>query len=173
VHDPLTKSSVSLPKESYTYTGKAIKPKPKVVLGGRTLSADTDYAVSYKANKAVGTATVTVKGRGTYRGSKSVTFRVVPKATKVAKIASSSKVLTVTWKKQATQTTGYQVQYSPRKGFVGGNKTIAVANPKATSKRIAKLQSKRRYYVRVRTYRKVGGKTYYSAWSAAKSVRVK
>ena len=59
------------------YTGKAIKPKPKVTLGGRSLKAGSDYAFSYASNVKAGTATVTVKGTGCYAGTKKVTFRIV------------------------------------------------------------------------------------------------
>ncbi len=69
-----------------TYTGRAIAPSPAVALGGRTLRADVDYALSYKNNVAAGTATVVVTGRGNYQGSKSVDYKIsraevaVPKA---------------------------------------------------------------------------------------------
>ena len=59
------------------YTGSAIKPTPTVKLGSMTLKKDTDYALSYKANTKVGTATVTVTGKGNYTGTKSATFRIV------------------------------------------------------------------------------------------------
>ena len=59
-----------------TYTGGAIAPNPTVKIGSRTLRAGTDYTVSYKNNVNVGTATVTVTGRGSYTGSKSATFRI-------------------------------------------------------------------------------------------------
>ena len=60
-----------------TYTGKAIKPAPKVSLGGKTLGKGTDYTLSYRNNTKVGTATIVVKGKGNYKGTKSITFRIV------------------------------------------------------------------------------------------------
>ena len=59
------------------YTGSAIKPAPTVKLGGATLKSGTDYTLSYKSNTKVGTATVTVSGKGNYAGTKSATFRIV------------------------------------------------------------------------------------------------
>ncbi|MBR3318039.1 MAG: hypothetical protein IKG21_09520 [Atopobiaceae bacterium] len=60
-----------------TYTGKAIKPKPTVKVAGRTLKLNTDYTLSYKNNKNAGTATVVVKGKGNYKGSKNKNFKIV------------------------------------------------------------------------------------------------
>ena len=59
-----------------TFTGFAVEPRPAVRLGGRTLSEGTDYALSFGGNEGIGTATVTVTGKGAYTGAKSVTFRI-------------------------------------------------------------------------------------------------
>ena len=58
------------------YTGKAITQKPTVTLNGETLVEGEDYEVSYKNNKNVGTATVTITGKGKYVGTKTVTFKI-------------------------------------------------------------------------------------------------
>jgi len=82
----------------------------------------------------------------------------------------SPKGFSVSWKPQKTQTTGYQIQYSTRESFKSGRKTVSI--PKnTTSKTITNLTSKKTYYVRIRTYRTVNGKKYYSAWSASKIVK--
>lgn len=60
-----------------TYTGSAIKPKPTVKLGNKTLVEGTDYTTSYKNNVNVGTATVTVTGKGNYAATKNATFTIV------------------------------------------------------------------------------------------------
>ena len=44
---------------------------------------------------------------------------------------------------------------------------------KASAKTIKKLKRKKVYYVRIRTYKKIGGTTYYSPWSSARSVRTR
>ena len=59
-----------------TYTGKPIKPTPKVTLDGKTLKRGTDYTFSYRNNTKVGTATIFVKGKGRYGGTKKVTFQI-------------------------------------------------------------------------------------------------
>ena len=58
------------------WTGSAVEPRPTVRLGGRTLSEGTDYALSFGGNEGIGTATVTVTGRGSYTGTRDVTFRI-------------------------------------------------------------------------------------------------
>ncbi|MFD2530816.1 MBG domain-containing protein, partial [Polaribacter marinaquae] len=61
-----------------TYTGSAIEPTVVVKNGATTLVEDTDYTLSYTNNINVGTATVTVTGKGNYNGTKDVTFAITP-----------------------------------------------------------------------------------------------
>ncbi len=75
-----------------TYTGNEIKPTPTVKAGNRTLKRDTDYTLAYKNNVKVGTAIVTVTGKGNYSGTKSVTFRIVPRKLTNPTISSISDV---------------------------------------------------------------------------------
>lgn len=62
------------------YTGSAIMPTPTVTIGGKTLAAYTDYSLVYSSNTNVGTAKLTIAGKGNYSGSKDVSFRIVSKA---------------------------------------------------------------------------------------------
>lgn len=61
---------------SFTYTGEAHTPEPRVSLDGRTLVKGTDYTVSYRNNINAGTATITITAAGNYSGSVSVTFTI-------------------------------------------------------------------------------------------------
>ena len=103
-------------------------------------------------------------------------FAINPKSTTVTKLTPGSKKMTVKWKKQATQTTGYEIQYSKSSKFTN-SKIATVKKNTATSKTIKKLSAKKKYYARIRTYKtvKVNGKAtkLYSNWSKAKSVTVK
>ena len=157
------------------YSGKAIKPEPTVKYGKTTLKKGTDYTLKYTNNKNVGTATVTVTGKGDYKDSKKLTFKINPKGTSVSKVISpKKKKIKITWKKQTTQTTGYQIQYSTNKNFKKGNKTVTVSKNKTTAKTISKLTSKKKYYVRIRTYKTVKGAKYYSGWKKySKAIKVK
>ena len=159
---------------AYTYSGTVKKPAVTVKNSlGKTLST-ASYTVTYSKNKYVGKATakVTLK-EPRYSGTKTLTFKINPKGTYISKLTPKKKAFTVTWKKQATQTTGYQIQYSLSSKFASGNKLVTVAKTGTTSKTISKLKAKKRYYVRVRTYKTVSGVRYYSAWSAKKYVKTK
>ena len=126
------------------------------------------------AKKFVGKATITITAAATknYKaGSKKVTVTVNPTGTKLSSVQNSaSKSMKVTWEKN-TAVTGYQVQYAAAKSFKGA-KTVTVKKAKTTSATIKKLTKGKQYYVRIRTYKKVGGKTYYSAWSASENVTI-
>ena len=157
-----------------TYSGKSITQSITVKYGNTTLKKETDYIVAYKSNKNVGKATVTITGKGKYIGTIKKTFNINPKSTSLSKVSSpKSKQIKVTWKKQATQTTGYQIQYSTDKSFKKGNKTVTVSSTKTTGKTISKLKGRKKYYVRVRTYKTVNGTKYYSSWSKSKSITTK
>ena len=58
------------------YTGKIIKPAPVVTDKTKTLVKGTDYSVTYSGCKAVGTATITITGKGNYTGTTKTTFRI-------------------------------------------------------------------------------------------------
>ena len=68
------------PIASQPYTGSAIEPTVTVKDGRKTLTAGTDYTVTYKENTNVGTATATVTGTGNYTGSVETKFNITAKA---------------------------------------------------------------------------------------------
>ena len=164
-------SKCKITVKDQTYTGKALKPTPAVKYGKVTLKKGTDYTVAYKNNKAIGTATVTLKGKGKYTGTINKTFRILPKGVMLSSLSASKGTITVKWKKGGN-ITGYQLQYSLKKSFASTN-TVTVAKSATTKAVIKKLKSKKTYYVRIRTYKTVKSKKYYSAWSKAKTVKVK
>lgn len=168
-----TNLPVSVKTKVLTYTGRALKPTVIVKHGKSSLKAGSDYTVSYSANKNVGRAKATVTFKKNYRGTRVVYFTINPKPTKVSNVSAEKKGFTVKWKKQATQTTGYQIQYSTNKSFKSGNKLVTISNIKTVSKKVTKLKAKQRYYVRVRTFKTVGKTKYYSGWSPSKTVITK
>ena len=171
-------SSKKLKATSLTYNGKVRTPKVIVKdRTGKTLVKNTDYTVSYaKGRKYVGKYAVKITFKGKYSGTKTLYFTIKPKATSISSLKAGSKKFTVKWKKQATQTTGYQVQYSASSKFSKA-KTVIVGKNTTVSKKISKLSGKKKYYVRVRTYKtvKINGKSIriYSGWSKAKAVTTK
>ena len=80
--------------------------------------------------------------------------------------------MTVQWKK-VSPATGYQIQYTTDSKFKKSVKTITIKSVKTTSNTIARLTKKKKYYVRVRTYRTVCKKNFYSDWSKTKAVTIK
>ena len=171
-------SSIKLKATSLTYNGKVRTPKVIVKdRTGKTLVKNTDYTVSYaKGRKYVGKYAVKITFKGKYSGTKTLYFTIKPKATSISSLKVGSKKFTVKWKKQATQTTGYQVQYSASSKFSKA-KTVTVGKNTTVSKKISKLSGKKKYYVRVRTYKtvKINGKSIriYSGWSKTKTVTTK
>ena len=93
-------------------------------------------------------------------------------ATLITSLSAKDNGFTVKWKKK-TKITGYQIQYSTNSKFKKGNKSIKIKNAKTGSKKITKLKSNKKYYVRIRTYKIVNKKTYYSSWSKKKNVTTK
>ena len=168
-------SNVKLDKTSYTYDGKAKKPTVTVKDSkGKTLKEGTDYTVSYPSGrKNVGKYKVKVTLKGNYTGSKDFEFTIKPKGTSLSKLTTGKKQFKATWKAQKTQTTGYEVQYSTNKNFKSGNKTVNIKKNKTTSETVKKLKAKKKYYVRIRTYKTVSGKKIYSDWSKSKNVTTK
>ena len=172
-------SSIKIKATSLTYNGKVRTPKVIVKdRTGKTLVKNTDYTVSYaKGRKYVGKYAVKITFKGKYSGTKTLYFTIKPKATSISSLTAGSKKFTVKWKKQATQTTGYQVQVATNKKFKKNKKTVTIKKQKTTKTTVKKLTAKKKYYVRVRTYKtvKINGKSIriYSGWSKAKTVTTK
>ena len=72
------------------YTGSAQEPKPTVVAAGSVLKEGTDYTLSYSNNVNVGTASVTIKGKGNYRGSVTKNFKIYKDTFKAGTYMASS-----------------------------------------------------------------------------------
>lgn len=160
------------------YTGDRFKPTPKVTLNGKTLVRGTDYTLLYSNNRLPGKATVTIKAKGVYKGSKKVTFKIIPKASKVLRLKSGYRSITVKWKTQKSCATGYQVRYSTSSKRYSTKKlktgrTVTISGKAVKSKVLKNLKAKKRYYVQVRVYKKCGGTRYYSKWSVPKRIRTR
>ena len=120
--------------------------------------------MSYSNNKNVGTAKVTIKGKGSYEGTVTKTFKINPKTTKITGTTAGKKQRTVKWKK-ISNVDGYQLRYSTKSSMSGAKNTSRISKSKS-SYAIKKLKSGKKYYVQVRTYKKVGKTYYYSTWSS-------
>lgn len=156
-----------------TYTGKAIEPIPVIKYKKKFLIPGKDYTVAYHKNTDIGTAKITIQGIGKYCESGYLNFRIVPKGTTVKKLSAGKKSFKVKWKKQTVQTNGYQIMYALNEKFTNGKKALIVNRNNTVTQKVKGLKAKKVYYVRVRTYKTVNGKKYYSSWSKAKRIKVK
>ena len=154
------------------YTGKAITQNLTVKLGSRMLVPGIDYKISYYNNTDVGKATISITGNGITNGGITRSFIINPKPSSLSSLKAAKKGFTVRWKK-CSNINGYQVQYALNSKFTKGSKTTTIKKAATISKKFTKLKAKKKYYVRVRTYKTVNGKKYYSDWSKAKSVTTK
>ena len=95
-----------------------------------------------------------------------------PKSAKFKKVKAAKKAVSVEWKK-VSGVKGYQIQVATDKKFKKNKKTVTVKKQKTTKVTIKKLKAKKKYYVRIRTYKTVNGKKVYSSWSKVKTVKTK
>ena len=171
---PKLAAEPALSKTVFTYNGKAKKPKVETIKdsAGNEISSSL-YKVTYpKKSYRVGTHTVTVKFRDKYEGTYKLTYKVKPKKVTFRKLTKGKKSFTVRWSKAKYQTTGYQIAYSTGSSFKNV-KYKKIKGIKRTKGKVTKLKGGKKYYVKVRAYKVVKGKTYYSAWSTVKTVRTK
>ena len=168
--EEISKASID-PIADQIYTGSKVTPAVKVKFGNDFLTEGTDYKVSYKDNKNVGKATVTVTGIGDYTGTKTANFRINPQGVKLNSLKAGKKQLTVKWDK-GKNIDGYEIEYSLKNTFKNSKK-INIRKDSTTEYLIEKLKAKKTYYVRIRTFKKVGGKKYYSEWSKVKNKKTK
>ena len=158
----LKKCAVSV-MEDRVYTGKAQKPVPTVTWQGKKLKKDQDFTISWANNKAVGTAKVTLEGKGNYTGSVSRTFRILPKAVKITEAEARTGEMILRWSR-GTGITGYELSYSLRSSFRDAT-TISISKASTLKTSIPGLKAGKGYYFRIRAWKNVGGKKYYSEWS--------
>ncbi|MCF0141142.1 MAG: fibronectin type III domain-containing protein, partial [Mogibacterium sp.] len=170
--------------------GNIYATDPELTYDGSYQSSDVDvydiygdwissenYTVNMQSGKNIGTYTGVVVFKGDYTGVKAISFNINPKGATIKNPSKAKKSFTAKWKQQKakmpkSRVTGYQVRYSTEPAMAYA-KYKNVKKYSKTSLKVKKLQAKTTYYVQVRTYMNVGGRTYYSAWSGVKSVKTK
>lgn len=152
-----------------TYKGKTVKPAVTVFDSADNIIPSSDYKLVYSNNKKIGTATVEISLTGKYSGSLKGSFRINPKGTGIKKLTPRRRGFGIEWKVQKKEISGYQIQYSLKKDFSAAKiKTIKAGK---SASYVKNLKAKKKYYVRIRTYKKVGKESYYSQWSESMSVK--
>ncbi|MCM1569574.1 MAG: fibronectin type III domain-containing protein [Roseburia sp.] len=165
--------SVTLKKTSYSYDGKSKKPGITVKDAAGKIISSKNYKLSYdKGRKKIGIYKVKVTFKGDYSGTETLSFRIIPSTPKLSSVTAGSRKLTVKWKK-GSRATGYELQYSTSKDFSKGAQNVIIKSGNTVKKTISGLKAKKTYYVRVRSYKTVSGKKYYSGWSSVKKAVTK
>lgn len=165
----VTVSSIS----KQIYTGKSIRPSVTVKYQGAKLYKNKDYKITYSKNKNPGVAKVTIKGIGKYEGTKTKTFKiVVSKVSGLAKKANSKSTITLKWTKPRRSITGYEIYMSTsKKGKYTKIKTVT--NKKTTSYKKSSLKANKTYYFKIRAYKIINKKKYYSSFSSIVTIKTK
>ncbi len=166
----LSSTKIKLAATAYSYNGTSKTPAIKITHNENTLKKDTDYTVSYKNNKAIGTATATIKGKGNYTGTKTLTFKINPaRVTSFKQSAEySASTIKMSWKK-VSGAAGYAVYRGTSKN--GTYKLIKTVTANSCSNSGLKAGSK--YYYKVRAYKTVNGKKVYGDYSESISMSTK
>jgi len=165
----ITGKTMKLSKKSYIYDGK--NKKPAVTISG--LKKGTDYKVTYTSYKKPGKGKVTVTGIGNYTGSKTLSYKINLKKTVLKTPVSGKKKITVKWSTvDKKYIDGYQIRYSKKSSMSNAKKTALIKRT-YSKKTIKNLKAKQTYYIQIRSYNKIDGKTYYSEWSTKKKIKTK
>lgn len=157
-------ADIELSKDIYVYNGSVRKPKVTVEVKDTVLKQNRDYKLAYSNNKNIGSAVITVTGKGNYKGTKKITFKIVPDKVKSLKISSKNPGQIAVTFKNVKYADGYEIQY------ISGSSMKKTSITK-TSYTLKKLNPGEAYTVKVRAYKKVKGKKVYGNWSE-KSVTV-
>ena len=136
----ISKASVTLSTSTYAYDGKAKKPGVTVKLNGKTLKNGTDYTASYSNNTKVGTAKVTITGKGNYTGSVSKTYSIKNNFKKATVSGISTKAFTG---KNITQS--ITVKYNGKTLKNGTDYTVSYSNNKSIGTATVKIAGKGSY----------------------------
>ena len=184
------KVHVVKPSSGFKYARKSIKVPWSGSFSNRYKNLSGGKLTHKSSNKKV--ATINSKGLVTFKGigattitttqaatsyyaksSATYTLKIVPDAPKIKTIKAGKGSLKVRWRKlSAKQSSGYEVRCATTKSMKKAVKKT-VKGAKKSSLKVSKLKKGKKYYVQVRAYKKVGGKTYYSSWSKAKTVKTK
>ena len=148
------------------YTGKSIMQKIVVKMDKKELELGKDYSVAYLNNMAVGTASVIITGMGSYNGTLTKQFNILPKGTTLTGVTlnKSTKRLTITWNAMESYVDGYELEIATNSKFEPVAKRVVLTDPAKNSCVFLVSNPNIRYYVKIRTYKAVNGKTFYSNW---------
>ncbi|MDR3224927.1 MAG: L,D-transpeptidase [Clostridiales Family XIII bacterium] len=158
------------------YNGKSQKPVPVVTVENTTLTLNTDYTLSYKNNKLPGKATITINAKSpAYTGQKMVDFNIIieaPTKPKARVTGDNLKQIVFSWG-AVSGATGYKFFSASNKKFKKLKNRETLEGSNTTSYTIDHPYYARNYYYKIRAYRIIKDKTYYSAYTDVKLFKTK
>lgn len=164
--------TIKLSKTTVVYSGKNFRPTISItdIMGRKLTSAS--YSVQYpQKSAAIGKYAVVITFKGNYTGKLTRYYTVTPKATVVTSLTGGKRSFEIHWKTQSG-ISGYQFEYSLKPNFAGSKK-VTMQNRRMDFYTLRKLQAKKVYYVRIRTYKIVGKTSVFSGWSKTYKVKTK
>lgn len=164
---PTSILSLSATVKTQAYTGEARTPDVTIKDGSKTLKNGKDYALIYKNNTEIGTASVKVEAMGDYCDEGTLYFLIVPKKTTLTAKRSGGKI-TLQWDavKGAEK---YEICY--REKDIGKYKVLETVSEPKTSYSTSKLDKNKTYQFKIRSYAELGGKKYCSSYSKVVTVK--
>lgn len=149
-------SDLELDAGNVVYNGKSKNPNTIVTTDNdELLDLNDDYYAVYKNNKNIGLATVTIKGKSFFVGSKTKKFWIHPDKVKSLKVKQKRNLTTIRFRKNKGGVTGYRIKYSTRRDMKHCKYIM-------TKKNVCKIKNRHKLYVRVKAYKQVGTKKVYS-----------
>lgn len=144
--------------------GTAVSTKITRLKKGAAIKSGTAYQFRITAQKKI-------NGKWVSSKTASLTVRTSPKVPVITGVSSGKRTLKVRWRK-VSGADGYQIYLSQRSRS-GFKRAATLKRGSTVSKTLKRLKSGKRYYVKIRSFKKVRGKTVYSSFSKVKRIRVK
>lgn len=149
------------------FSGAELKPSFAVNFKGMKLNWGTQYTAWYENNTQIGQGRIKVVGKNGFSGSILKTFEIVPKTPYLAMNTTSGKINTW-WNKSYGGVSGYQIAYAPNADMTGEKRVTVKANKLSAGFSLIKGKT---YWFKVRAFKNVNGRFYYSAWSQPRGIK--
>ena len=163
--ESIKNTRINMDLSNKSYTGKSIKPSVTVKDGAYQLIEGIDYTISYSNNKNVGSASVSIKGKGFYTGTVTKKVNIVPAKTKITAVKNvSKKSAKITWKKD-TGASGYEIYMSTAKKdskYIKTKSKVTLRSSTSTkSKKVVNIPKDTKIQILKKNVKKSGGYTWY------------
>lgn len=171
---PASLSKVKFEKVAdLVYNGNAQEPILNATFNKNPVNLNYDFTMKCTSNKNPGKMKISIKGINNFTGSKTIYCYIKPAMVDEFYVDNSkAKTMKMTWKKDKT-VSGYEIYYSTKDNFAKKyRKSVSITKYKTVSKTVKSLKTGKTYYVKIRSYKKVGSKKVYSDWSNVSTVTI-